>query len=518
MDTDRKMTQQFLLQGYLLCITLLLPLYTANGYSGLGEAKFQLWRIFSIAAAAILIPIFGYGLRENNKMGKKHKWEISDILLLTFFLVTWFAFFLSEEKSAGLWGLTGWRMGALSWSLMLFFFIAFRYGLYPAAYTKYLVLVGPFLVALLGLLNRFGIYPIPSLAQSGSVQNNSFLSTIGNINWYCGFLVLFLAVAAGELLVTTEVAGQIYFGAFWLIGLMSALTQGSDGILLPLGTMGGILLVLSLRHWQSFRNFLRLLLLFGISSEADLVLFRLFPERYHYDADNLCIRIIDSHVGLVIVAAMIFSLILMEILKEKNIPWYPAEVSRAFTWVLALCLLGIPLFVLLMQMQSDFLADQSATLARWMRFLTREDFGNGRGAIWKISVKAYRNMSPMQKLFGIGLQEYTSFCYGNPSVRAMIVNAFGDHRLTNAHSILFTMLMECGWVGLLSFLGLLGTLLYKAAGRLTISRGQKATLGGTLLFLLIGVYLSYGLISFDQIMMTPYFFILLGTSWNLLEN
>ena len=39
-------------------------------------------------------------------------------------------------------------------------------------------------VFLLGYINRFGIYPIEM-----AYANPSFISTIGNMNWYCGYLM-----------------------------------------------------------------------------------------------------------------------------------------------------------------------------------------------------------------------------------------------------------------------------------------------------------------------------------------
>lgn len=67
--------------------------------------------------------------------------------------------------------------------------------------------MGALLVFGLGLLNRFDVYPIASLRG-----DRSFISTLGNINWYCGFLAVFLPVGMGLLIRTRVTVGeQIFF-------------------------------------------------------------------------------------------------------------------------------------------------------------------------------------------------------------------------------------------------------------------------------------------------------------------
>ncbi|MCR5093532.1 MAG: O-antigen ligase family protein [Lachnospiraceae bacterium] len=74
-----------------------------------------------------------------------------------------------------------------------------------------------------------------------------------------------------------------------------------------------------------------------------------------------------------------------------------------------------------------------------------DSFGNGRGAIWRISWLLAEARSPMQTAFGIGPGAFAAYAYQQDSpFWPQLYSAFGPVRLTNAHHALMTVFLEEG--------------------------------------------------------------------------
>ena len=91
----------------------------------------------------------------------------------------------SNYKDITLWGEEGWYMGLVPLLLLcgISFFISRLWQ--GDGNLAYLIMGASAVVFLLGICNRYSFYPI-SLAGS----QPGFISTLGNINWFCGFFLI----------------------------------------------------------------------------------------------------------------------------------------------------------------------------------------------------------------------------------------------------------------------------------------------------------------------------------------
>ena len=134
-----------------------------------------------------------------------------------------------------------------AWSQVLFvgvyFFVSRQYD--GAAWPLYLGEGAVALVTLLGLLHRLGVDPL-GLHEGWNVADWEYghmLSTLGTINWFCGFYSVALAFVAGHYLWEERkwLQPPLYgaaAGAFVLMGI-----QGSQGGLLILAVCMGMCLL-----------------------------------------------------------------------------------------------------------------------------------------------------------------------------------------------------------------------------------------------------------------------------------
>ncbi len=302
--------QKYLTWGYLIVICAFLPVYMKDGYYMLGEAKG--------VAFMVIAGLFSLGfiLVNNKDIPSKVRAEgLTDYAALFFLFSNVITFIFSSDKIVSLLGLEGWRCGFLS---VLFMVISF-YGFREVKMSRYVLtaaLVAPLMEFVLGSLNRFGIYPVDIYGQ-----NSSFLATIGNINWYVGFMSVFVPLGIG-VGYTRRLFSRSFVlaGAYTLTGLVALLLQGSDSGLIVIAGAYLLLLFVSLEIRDGFKRFLLQLLILGLAMEI-VCLLMLFVGRFYTYENSLALTIAKGHWGLVMVAAALFLYRLSRFLEEIKSKW-----------------------------------------------------------------------------------------------------------------------------------------------------------------------------------------------------
>ena len=199
--SEKKLLKYFT-WGYLIVICTVLPVYMKNGYYLLGEAKgIALIIMGSVFAVGVLT------LLNKNLIKILTPKEPIDYAALVFLFSNVITFLFSTDKKVSFFGLEGWRMGFLSFLLMIVSFYGFKEGTKFNKLILGAVFVAPVVEFVLGILNRFDIYPIDIFGR-----NSAFLATIGNINWYVGFLSIFVPLGIG-VGYTRKVFSRSFFAA-----------------------------------------------------------------------------------------------------------------------------------------------------------------------------------------------------------------------------------------------------------------------------------------------------------------
>ncbi|MDE7260188.1 MAG: O-antigen ligase family protein, partial [Lachnospiraceae bacterium] len=141
-----------------------------------------------------------------------------------------------------------------------------------------------------------------------------------------------------------------------------------------------------------------------------------------------------------------------------------------------------------------------------------EDWGNGRGAAWNCGIDAYRNMDTLHKVVGIGPDCFADYVYDVPKLAQKLADSFTNQRLTNAHNELLTQLVNVGAIGFLCYMGLSLSAFLRCMGR----ADQQPILYMCALGIL--AYAVHGMVSFQQVLNTPYIFIVMGIGEQFCRN
>ena len=122
-----------------------------------------------------------------------------------------------------------------------------------------------------------------------------------------------------------------------------------------------------------------------------------------------------------------------------------------------------------------------------------------------MSLDMFGSLPSIRKIVGVGQDCFYSYAYGNPYWSESFINVFDGNRLTNAHNMYLTLLIEAGVMGLLSYLFVFGYTLFNL-----IKGSYKNKHAGLCCALVIFAYLLNGFVSFSTVVSSPYVFMILG--------
>lgn len=485
MDDARKEFLSVLCNLYMAALLAVLPLYTAGTYYQLGDTKYLLFRNVSLLCIGLwLVPGGVYAL------WKRDRWSAVDFGMLAYCACVLVSAMASPFGEIAWTGYREWHMGA--WSQLLFVGIYFMISReYDGNVLPIYLGEGAFLaVTVIGLLNRLGIDPLKLYEgfRAGDWEYSHLLSTLGNINWLCGYYSVMLAFPMAGFLYCGRhgglqgKAGRIKEGILYVIsvlGLGLLCIQGSDSG--PVIAVTGIGLSLWACRKQPERFRKGLLLGAGVSAvipgmgwairklqtqaatPIDGDAFARMQWKGFWFLSILLLILAVLHARLKGHARKLFTLSLLTV---------GAITGMAVLWV--------------------FLGD-------WMK-IPWENFGSGRGTLWKRAWEGFLKGDWKQKLLGAGpdcFAEYLTSVGISPVIDT--TGQWSRAVYTNAHNEWLTQLIN---------LGLLGTAAYLAVWAGAFRRYRGMLLG----VLALGMYGVNSLVSFQQVLNAPFLFLVLGLS------
>ena len=181
----------------------------------------------------------------------------------------------------------------------------------------------------------------------------------------------------------------------------------------------------------------------------------------------------------------------------------------------ALIFLYIVLTITLLR-SSDMLScnkeTDETTAYEHSEYVFRDDWGNSRGAAWNCGISAYHSMDTVHRIVGIGPDCFADYVYEIPELAERLIDQFGNQRLTNAHNEWLTVLVNTGWLGLFYYVGIFMTVWIRCVRK---SEGQPMLYVCAVSIL---AYTVHNMVSFQQILSTPYIFMILGMGEGLLRG
>lgn len=486
--------------GYVILICAVLPLYMQNGFVMIGDAKYAFFLTVSILFLLLFLAGFAPFLTVY-KQKRGIGWSALDMFVALYGISVIVSFLGSPYKEIALWGYTDWHMGLITQLFFVwgYFFVSRCFG--KDKFVWKIIWIASTIVFTIGMLNRYQFDPLGNFREIDIWDWNhaNLLSTIGNINWYCGYLCLTLPLSwyfmwkgKGK----ERAAGYI----FSFIGNVSLFTQGSMGGYVGAGAVLIVLFCISLQERAYFLKFLQVLILFVSAPLFINVTILLAPRG---------LQIVDSNVldwrgwmpCLIFLLALYFVVKKCFFAKKPVLPLGEGT-RRIVRWAVLWGVLGSAALFAIFRFYGALQGESGISAA----FNLDAEWGSGRGALWKAAVQCFMRGDWRQKLIGAGPDCYACVVYELTDLRKElhVTGQWEGAIFANAHNEWLNMLVTGGVAGMMLYCGIFCSAFCGFWIR------QKDNPIFILGLMIITGYCAYGLGSFQQIVTTPFAFAILG--------
>ena len=491
---------------FTLMLAAIYPFFLSHGYMKAGTDKGVLYiyisGAFCLFGITLFILYFLGKIKERGLAAGFAKPTVSDIFMFIYLIIINVSFFFSYNKTIAIVGEGGWYQGYLSSVfLVLSYFLISRFMKRAGTITAVFCIVSG-IEFLLGSLNRMGIYPIPyEGAESG------FISTLGNINWFCGFWSVFFALTAGLFFREEGMIKKILLGILLAIGSVTGALQGSDSALLVYAAV--ILVAFYKAVDEDMESRVRSMVLACVilgPMVLTYLIFKTFSVSLDYESFTISMLLYSPLPLILLVVAAAFAVLAFVLGEDGSYTLF--KVLKT----ISIILIGIAFcFYLLILLVRTSNPEAFSFVPHESPFLPDYEWGNSRGYTWVAGIRAYLDGGTIQKLVGWGPDSLAYAVYrSGSSVANFVIDRFGDARLTNAHNEWITVLVNYGFLGLVAFMG---AQFSKAKELLKDDNGLSFACGMALVS-----YMAHNFFSFAQPVNIPYIFILMGLGTWALQN
>lgn len=501
-------------QIYMAAILVVLPLYyiPGNGYYKLGDSKYYLYRNISLICIGICLVVqiiavvksylmekhrrieqccrmekcgsFGMYIRKIG--GKMIGWCREHIVVTAICLYGTCAVVSALASPYGSTAWTGereWYMGAVTICLMVGgFLLAANYS-GQCSRILYLGEAASVTVALIGLLQKLGYDPLGLLKGYivGDWEYTHMLTTLGNNNWLSGYYSVMFPLSLALFCKAVEEERR---GRSMLLGVSNTLVvillflQGSDGGVMVAGVALWMCFWSSRKKTKLWEAMLFLLtgicvgmLLWGKGMQS-LRTFDILLQ------DGIAKRLAAWQGWLLLAAVCLLFCGMHHVLPDKKKRMLRIGVLYG-SLVLAA---GTVIWYILKQQGSNF--------AEW---------GNRRGRLWQMAWQGFCQGDLRQKLLGAGPDCFAGYL-GQVLPGGTVLfdkGYFAGSIFTNAHNEWLTTLINMGVLGVVAYAAVFFTSFRKYRGNFMTN-------------MLLFTYGIHSLISFQQVLNAPLFFLLLG--------
>lgn len=502
---------------YMVALMVVLPLYsTETGYRYIGTDKCMFFRSVSLTAWKAILPLTALYLLclmlRRLRSGRQDKTQMplvsaTDLFALVYLAAVVCSYLHSPFKAETEWGdafygTYGWYLGLLTQLLFLGIYFAvsrlwqrkdWMIGLWIPAMT---------MVTLLGYLNRFGVYPLEMKAASPQ-----YISTIGNINWYCGYVVTVLSCIAYYLWQGKGCSGKKWIHIVGLlslgVGLASLVTQGSSSGIVTLLLLLGVFYLLSMKDREKLQRFFGGSILLSCVCVFTWLLRQIWPQAINYNERTTDILTLSPFPFFMLGGSILCWLLVRRSGRKGYFRVRAWSLLGLTAWGTA----GVAaiLYIILLSVNTMH-PGGIGSLSELGAFTFNASWGSNRGITWTAGLTCFLDQDLAGKLVGVGPDAMALYIHGgaNPGLQQMVEEYFGRLLLTNAHNEWLTVLINEGLLGAVGYIGLILSAVCRY-----LKAGRKDALAGAMGMGILA-YTFNNIFSFQQVMGTSAMFLLLG--------
>ncbi len=511
-----KKPANILIYTYLILVFVIYPFYLRNGYMDIDESKYiffstvSKWMIMAIAVGIVVEVLTN---TENKYAFSKP--TVTDYFFLAYLLITIISVVYSIDRSAAISGYTGWYMGGFLIIMLgiMYLFIS-RFSVLGDGIIAMIMVASAF-VFIIGILNRFSVWPFP-IEGSYVAQ---FLSTIGNIGWYCGYISVTAPLGVSLYILKTDMSKteRIIYVIYLLIVFMTSLTQGADSIFIVLGLMFFLGLKYAGENNGGIYRWLETVIVFCLAGQISNIIRHVNLRIFTYSSTNMCDIFNDKLTTLFILIPVVCIYVVLRLRS-----YVPSDKFKRFINKVMIFIPTIVVLIVLLAIINTFFIGKTygmelttedtelfQKLVLKLMYLN-EDWGSGRGKAISVGIRIFENQNFLHKIIGIGPDCMGTFIDRTPELAKELEYFFEGNVLTNTHCEPITSLVNIGILGTVAFYGLLVSFVYRC-----FHSDDKRCLA---IAMCIICYIGYNLLNYANILNYPFMILLIAIGENYMKN
>ena len=428
------------------------PLFVTNYYYNITVSKMSFFAISASLAFFVcsMLTVMKADFSLISSKAALKKLTATDWFMAVFLFACTVSCLISDYRQKAFFGTGGRYMGLLMmiFVVLAYFFISKYYvmrerDLYIFAFA-FSVLVA------IGVLQFIGFDPFGFLAATPEKYHKNFIATLGNINVFSSYICICSPVAMYNYCFARKGIRSVIWLAVSCIGFLALFVCNSDGGYIGYGVAFVACGYMSLRSSDAVKKFFRLAAAFFICGKA----FWLLGEKSTLDVREFSVMtqmvIAKQYTYIIIAVFVIISLVLWKLnLPEKLLK--AARIAYVACAVLAVAAVAaVMVYFSVINTEA-----QLSGLGKLFRF--NDDWGTFRGYAWRWTVTAFSDYPFINKLFGMGEDTLALV------LRPLFPEEMRETGLyfDNAHNEFLQYLATVGLVGVISYIGALGTCVVK---------------------------------------------------------
>jgi hypothetical protein len=494
---------------YIIFAAAFVLLYTGGSFYGIGDAKYYMFRNISVFCLGLWAAVsIGCGLaeicRHRSVKYTAGKWisRIKTMSAVDYFMLGYgaanilSAMFSRYSETAWL-GYADWHMGAVTQILLvwIYFFVSREYE--GSGYPVYAVEAALFVIVAIGFANRLGI-DIFGLYRGYSETDWAYshmISTVGNINWLCGYMAVALPFSlTGYMYSDKKSAGKYNFktAALYILCVLSLtmlIVNGSDiGIVLAAVC---IIFCMFVGTFTAYRHRLDIFYDRALALAAGTILMTAvwgeLSELTGHIRTTPDDGFIQQMLGNSLWWVLFVIVTVIYIIYHRTTHRLKRTIRTAVTVILAVSALMCVMLYLIYNGTASSVS--------------------GRTALWSTAFERFLREPLAQKLVGAGPDCFAEVIYGIAGAETDVIGEgyWQGTVYANAHN---------EWLNQLINIGIIGTAVYVGIFVSAVRRYKGMMLGLAAILL----YFVNSLVSFQQVLNAPLFFIVLGLCENKLKS
>lgn len=458
---EKKRIHEIIVGGFILIILGIFPLVYHNFYFDILETKYQFYYIVAlIMLVSLLGVVVWHKVKKTGSTTNKMKITISDGALLVFLFAAILSTVFSEFQYEAFWGNEGRLTGLFLLSIYVgTYFCIRKFWKFRSWFLNVFLFTG-MLACLFGITHYFNMDLLGFKELMQEEQKPMFVSTFGNINTYTAYAAMVLSVSTVLYTTSKKMKWTIVYYVCMTISFFALITGQSDNAYLALGALVGLLPLWLASQRNGIKRFLVTLSTYFTVMQCIDIINQKMAERV-IGLDGLFYAVVNYE-GLFYVMIALWILTAVVYARSHFHETVAAKTGKIFRWcwiaMLVLAFLAVSAVLYDVNVQGNI--ENYGGLGNYLLF--SDSWGSGRGAIWRFAVKDFKEFTLFQKLFGYGPETFGILTLmKNKKEMWEIAGVIYD----NAHNEYLQYLVTIGWVGLLSYLVFIGSIIIRGFKR-----------------------------------------------------